>query len=106
MKFFEQLASFFMMPVDQIMLWIQELEESLGLAWAEFWHSASIGITHFAIEGVMVVVISYLVYCALRVMLCNKDETFSEYINKSMVAGLAYFFAKAGGNIILSFIGG
>lgn len=105
MKFFEMLADFFMTPVSQITKWINELELGIQEALKIFWHNAMIGTTSFIIQGIAVVVISYMVYCAARVMCSSKDETFSEYMNKTLVAGLAYFFAKCGGNIILSYIG-
>lgn len=105
MKLLNQLADFFMTPVDQVTLWMQELSLALGDAWDSFWHTASVSCTQFCVESVAVIVICYLVYCACRVMCTTKDETFSEYINKSMIAGLCYFFAKCGGNIILHYMG-
>ena len=106
MKFFDMLSDFFMMPIDSIAKWIDDLGLSLQTAWNTFWHNAMLGTTHIVVEGIAVVVVSYLVYCAVRVMCSNKDETFSEYINKSLIAGLAYFFARYGGNVVLRYIGG
>lgn len=105
MKLLNQLADFFMTPVDQIMLWLQELESSLGVWWSEVLTNAGLGITTFVIEGVAICAISYAIYCSCRIMCSSKDETFSEYINKSMIAGLCYFFAKCGGTIILHYLG-
>lgn len=106
MKFFEMLSNFFMTPVSQITKWMDELGLSIQEALNTFWRNAMIGTTSFLIQGVMVVVICYMVYCAVRIMCTGKDETFSEYMNKSIIAGLAYFFARCGGNIILAYIGG
>lgn len=106
MKFFEMLANFFMTPIDSVIKWIDDLGLGLQAAWNTFWHNAMLGTTHLLVEGVAVIVVSYLVYCAVRVMCSNKDETFSEYINKSMIAGLAYFFARYAGYVVLGYIGG
>lgn len=106
MKFFEMLSDFFMTPVSQITKWVNELGFALEEVWKTFWHNAAIGATHFVIEGIAVVVICYSIYCAFRVMCSNKDETFSEYINKSMIAAIGYYFAKYGGMALLHYIGG
>lgn len=105
MKFFEMLAEFFGSPVEKVTEWLDALAEALGVWWSDLLHTASIGITSFVIEGVAVCVIAYTVYCACRIMMTTKDETFSEYINKSMLAGLFYFFARYGGNLLLYFLG-
>lgn len=106
MKFFEMLSDFFMTPIDSIAEWFDSLGLGLQTAINTFWHNVRMGVAQFIIEGITVTVICYLVYCAARVMCTNKDEKFSEYINKSMIAGLAYFFARYGGNIVIRYIGG
>lgn len=99
------LSDFLTQPAETIELWLDSTSEAIGVWWQSLLTSATIGVTHFLVEGIAVIVIVYAVYCACRVMLTMKDETFSEYINKSMIAGLGYFFARYGGNIILKLIG-
>lgn len=106
MKFFEMLADFFMTPVESITEWIDALGEALQASFNVFLQNAMLGITHFVVEGIAVAVISYSMYCAFRVMCSNKDETFSEYINKGMMAALGYYFARYGATAILKYIGG
>ena len=105
MKFFEMLAEFFGSPVESITAWLDELQIALGDWFSELMANVGIGITSFCIEGVAVFVIGYGVYCACRIMCSNKDETFSEYLNKSLIAAIGYFFVKCGGNIILHYLG-
>ena len=105
MSLLNQIANFFLTPVEQVQLWLQELETALGTWWIDVLTRAGHGITVFLVEGVAICAISYAVYCSCRIMCTNKDETFSEYINKSMIAGLCYFFAKCGGTIILHYLG-
>lgn len=105
MKLLNQIADFFMTPVDQVILWLQELEQSLGVWWGELWHDIGLGVTEFTIEGISVFIIGYMVYCCYRMIITNKDEKFSEFINKWMIGGLAYFFAKCGGAMILHAMG-
>lgn len=105
MKFFEMLADFFMSPVEEVIKWIDQLAEGLKIAWQEFCNNAALGITQFVVEGVAVFMVCYLMYCAFRVMCTSKDETFSDYLNKYMLAGIGYFFAKVGGRILLGGMG-
>lgn len=105
MKFFEMLAEFFGSPIESVTAWLDELQVALGDWFLELMQNAMIGITSFFIEGVAIAVIGYSVYCAFRIMCSNKDDTFSEYLNKSLIASLGYFFAKCGGNIILHYLG-
>lgn len=106
MKFFEMLANFFMTPIEAIAEWFDSLGIVLQDAFNAFLHNAAIGMTQFVIEGIAIVVISYSIYCAFRVMCSNKDETFSEYINKSMIAALGYYFARYGAASLMNYIGG
>lgn len=106
MKFFNHLADFFMMPIESITLWLQQLEHELGIWWTELWHNIGLNVTEFLIEGVSCFVIGYMVYCCYRMIITNKDEKFSEFLNKWLIGGLAYFFAKCGGVMILHAIGG
>lgn len=105
MKFLNAIANFFMTPVEEVKLWLQELEIALGDWMGELLTNAGVGCTIFIIEGVAICAICYAIYCSYRIMCTNKDETFSEYLNKSMIAGLWYFFAKYGGTMILHYLG-
>ncbi|MEG0086547.1 MAG: hypothetical protein RR817_08745 [Niameybacter sp.] len=88
------------------MLWLQELQFELGNWWADLLTQAGVGVTCFLIEGIQIIVVTYAFYCACRIMCCGgKDEVFSDYMNKSMIAGLGYFFAKCGGAFILHYMG-
>lgn len=106
MKFFDMIGNLLMTPVDGITNWFNDLGLGMQATWDSFCKNASMGITNFVVNGVAVIIVSYLVYCACRVMCSNKDETFSEYINKSLIASLGYFFAKYAGSAILAYIGG
>ena len=105
MKFFDMLGEFFTQPTEFITQTLDDMSVNIATWWAGIMHSASVGFTTFMIQGVAICVISYGAYCAGRIMCTTKDENFSEYINKSMIAGLAYFFVKCGGTLILKFLG-
>lgn len=106
MEFFSKLADFFMTPVGEVVRWINELQIALGNAWDTMWLNIGKGLTYFVVESLTVLVISYAVYCAYRVMFTTKDEKFSEYVNKEMIAAIVYMFVRFGGNVVLSYIGG
>lgn len=105
MEAIKLLSDFLSHPVETIELWLDSTSDAIGLWWKSLLTDATIGVTHFIVEGVAIIVVCYSVYCACRVMFTMKDETFSSYINKSMIAGLGYFFVRYGGNIILNLIG-
>lgn len=106
MKVIEAIARFLQCPVESVTEWLDSFTLSFGEWWSSFIENMATGITVGIIEGVSVVVIAYAVYCACRVMCSgSNDEKFSEYISKSLIAALAYFFAKCGGRIILNYIG-
>lgn len=89
----------------------QAVIDAVNLAVGEWWSALmttmATGITTFVINSVAVCVICYAVYCAFGIMFSNKSETFSAYINKSMVAAVVYFIVKCGGTMILNaLIGG
>lgn len=100
------LAEFFGSPMDKVEEWLNDLHETLGEFFTEMFTDMGVGLTTFFIEGAAISVIVYAVYCACRIMITSKDETFSEYLNKSMLAALGYFFAKYGGNLIIRAITG
>lgn len=105
MEAIKLLSDFLAQPVDTITAWLDSMSLAMSEWWSTLWTDIAINVTEFLVEGVAVVVIVYSVYCACRVMCTTKDDTFSEYINKSMLAGLGYFFAKYGGRLLLTAIG-
>lgn len=106
MKFLEMLGEFFLSPIEGITQWLDDFGVAIGDWWANALTSMGIGITSFLVDSIAIIVICYSVYCACRIMCCNgNDEKFSEYVNKTMISGLCYFFAKYGGRLILGYIG-
>ena len=106
MKFFDMIADFFMTPVDSVMQWLNDMQVSIGVWWSNLWKDIGLGVAHFAVDGVCIFLVCYMVYTAYRMIITYKDETFSEFINKWMIGALFYFFARVGGAYITHFIGG
>lgn len=88
-------------PVEIVGEWFANVEVAILEGFASLGESLLEQFSILAIEGVTVFAVCYLVYCSYRVMCSSKDEVFSEFINKGMIAALAYYFAKVGGKIVL-----
>ena len=105
MKFFEMLSDFFMTPIDTIVEWLDNLTIGIGDWWSTLWHNIGVWFATTTIETVDVLIIAYMIYCCYRIIITNKDDKFSEFINKWIISGLCYFFARCGGAMILHYIG-
>lgn len=106
MKLLEKLMDLILTPIDKISESLDLLKNTCGEWLDGVMYDIGINATMLFIEGVAVFAVGYTIYCAFRVMCCGgKDEVFSEYINKTMIAGICYFFAKCGGVLLLKALG-
>ncbi len=100
----EFLSDLVSQPIEAIANWLSGLGSAIGEILSNFFHQAGVGIGLFIIDGITCIAVSYLTFCAYRIIISSSDKKLNEYTNKCMVAGVVYFFAKVGGKMALNIL--
>lgn len=94
MAFIEWLSNIVSSPIEGIIQWFNDLGMALGGFFSTAFSHLLGGATIVTIESITCIVLVYSIYCTFRIMFTTKDDQFSEYTNKTLIACVCYYVAK------------